>query len=93
MTEGLHGLHGWQYLFMVLGGITVAYSFVFWVRPPALASPVCTHLFSGCGLLRWQCVASAQRAEKPRALGGVVAAACLLHYTAHKQGVSSANML
>lgn len=37
MTEGLHGLHGWQYLFMVLGGLTVVYSFIFWVRPPALA--------------------------------------------------------
>ena len=55
MTEGLHGLHGWQYLFMVLGGITIVYSFVFWVRPPALAvyfvvlrgPPLCT------GLVMW----------------------------------------
>ena len=41
MTEGLHGLHGWQYLFMVLGGITVVYSFGFWVRPPPLAVRCC----------------------------------------------------
>jgi len=33
MTEGLAGLHGWQYLFVVLGGITVIYSFVFWASP------------------------------------------------------------
>ncbi|KAK9845264.1 hypothetical protein WJX81_001592 [Elliptochloris bilobata] len=40
MTEGLGGLHGWQYLFIVLGAITVIYSFAFWLglaRTPGTA--------------------------------------------------------
>ena len=92
MTEGLHGLHGWQYLFMVLGGLTVVYSFVFWVRPPALqfivrSSVVLTVVHKVVK------VHSLVHTQKPRALGGQVAAACLLQHSAHDwQGYLSINI-
>jgi len=55
MTEGCGGLHGWQYLFVFLGGITAAYSCIFWVPPMPAQAARCAGRRGGQGWLSRTC--------------------------------------